>query len=74
MLLSEMHDRGMRPAGCAVASIIRACDAAGEWKKGLEVLRQAETGKGAKLDPGSLGTAVEMCCHAGEIVSVGLYF
>lgn len=70
MLLSEMHDQGMRPAGCAVASVIRACDAAGEWRKGLEALRQTQIGKGSKPDPGSVSAAIEMCCHAGEIVSV----
>lgn len=70
MLLSEMHDLRMRPAGCAVAAVIRACDAAGEWRAGLEVLRQAGQPKGVKPDPGSLGAAIEMCCRAGEVVSI----
>lgn len=64
-----MYRRGMHPAGFAVASVIRACAAQGQWRKGLEVLRQAQGIKGVKPDPGSLGAAIEMCHDAGEIVS-----
>lgn len=68
-LLSAMYRQGMKPAGCAVAAIIRACDSAGEWRKGLEVLRQAQRVQGSKPDPGSLSAAIEMCIHAGQTVS-----
>lgn len=70
MLLTEMYVQGMRPAGFAVAATIRACSSAGEWMKGLEVLRQSQQVKPSKPDPCSLGAAIEMCCRAGELVSV----
>lgn len=69
MLLTEMYVQGMRPAGFAVAATIRACSSAGEWMKGLEVLRQSQQVKPSKPDPCSLGAAIEMCCRAGELVS-----
>lgn len=69
MLLTEMYVQGMRPAGFAVAATIRACSSAGEWRKGLEVLRQSQQVKPSKPDPCSLGAAIEMCCRAGELVS-----
>lgn len=68
-LLTEMHGEGMRPAGFAVAATIRACSAAGEWTKGLQVLRQSQQVKPSKPDPCTLGSAVEMCCRAGKLVS-----
>lgn len=68
-----MCDQGLRPAGCMVASVIRACDTAGEWRKGLEALRQTQAVRDAKPDPGSLSAAVEMCCHAGEIVRAFIF-
>ena len=70
MLLAEMYVEGMRPAGFAVAATIRACSSAGKWRKGLEVLRQSQQVKPSKPDPCSLGAAIEMCCRAGELVSV----
>lgn len=72
ILLAEMYAKGMRPAGFAVAATIRACSAAGEWTKGLEVLRQSQQVEPRKPDPCSLGTAIEMCCRAGELVSAYL--
>lgn len=69
MLLAEMYVHGMRPAGFAVAATIRACSSAGEWRKGLEVLRQSQQVQPPKPDPCSLGAAIEMCCRAGELVS-----
>lgn len=69
MLLTEMYVEGMRPAGFAVAATIRACSSAGEWRKGLELLRQSQQVKPSKPDPCSLGAAIEMCCRAGELVS-----
>lgn len=68
-LLTEMHEEGMRPAGFAVAATIRACSSAGQWTKGLQVLRQSQQVKPSKPDPCSLGAAVEMCCRAGKLVS-----
>lgn len=68
-LLSEMYREGMRPAGFAVAATIRACGSAGEWRTGLEVLRQSQEGKLSKPDPCSLSAAIEVCCSAGELVS-----
>lgn len=72
VLLTEMYVKGMRPAGFAVAATIRACSAAGEWTKGLEVLRQSQQVEPPKPDPCSLGAAIEMCCRAGELVSAFL--
>lgn len=69
MLLAEMYVQGMRPAGFAVAATIRACSSVGEWRKGLEVLRQSQQVKPSKPDPCSLSAAIEMCCRAGELVS-----
>lgn len=71
-LLAEMYRQGMLPAGFAVASVIRACAAEGQWRKGLEVLRQAQGITGVKPDPGSLGAAIEMCYNAGEFVSLDI--
>ena len=59
----------MRPAGFAVAATIRACGAGGEWRKGLQVLRRSQEISRSKPDPCSLSAAIEICCHAGELVS-----
>lgn len=59
----------MRPAGFAVAATIRACGAGGEWREGLQVLRRSQEVKLSKPDPCSLSAAIEICCHAGELVS-----
>lgn len=69
LLLTEMYAQGMRPAGFAVAATIRACSSVGEWRKGLEVLRQSQQVKPSKPDPCTLGAAIQMCCRAGELVS-----
>lgn len=73
-LLSAMYRQGMHPAACAVAAVIRACGAAGEWRKGLEILRQAQRVRGSKPDPGSLSAAIEMCYRAGQTVSFSLFW
>lgn len=69
MLLSEMYLIDMRPAAFAIAATIRACGAGGEWRKGLEVLRQSQLHSSSKPEPCSLSAAVEVCCNAGKLVS-----
>lgn len=52
-----------------MAATIRACGSGGEWRNGLEVLRQSQKCKTSKPDPCSLSAAIEICCQAGKLVS-----